>query len=280
MRKFKARTASWALVLGMLAGLVVAGGGVSRAAAVGSGLRLTQSAAPGTPVAYTLLLANAGATPREYRLKVQGLPGGTAVFLKDGRPLSRVVVRPEAPVELALQVTTPAGQSAGHYPVEAVAVRDDGAETVLPLDLRVETAGDLRLETAVSRLTGLSGKELEFPVTVTNRGVQVAASVHLTVDAPPKWRVSVTPEQVAQVGPGQSAGFRVRVAIPPSQDAGNQELAVAALAGDGAAAPAGGATATVRVVVEKGSGYLVVPLLLLGAAFLGTVTYIRRHGRR
>ncbi len=274
MRRQPARR-GWKLIP-LAAGLCLgafSGAGWARTPEVG--LLMAARGVPGRPVRYGLLLANGDRAGHTYHLQVKGLPTGSAVFLQDGAAVSQVTLKSGAAADLALQVTPPGGRSAGHYRFSALATREDGAATMLPLALQVDTAGVLRIAGAVSRLTALSGKEVEFPVTVANRGEAPAKAVKLSTALPPKWQVAVSPASVAALGPGQSVDFQVKLTIPPTQDAGNQQVQVAAESGGVASGPA-----TVHVVVQKGTGYLLLPLILVVASILGTITYFRRQGRR
>lgn len=180
-----------------------------------------------TQVTTTVSLAVEGA-PDDWSARLQG--GG---FVVDG-----VLAGPGTTGEVTLDVDVPPTAPAGTTTLN-VRASADGRTDVLPITMRVaaDIAGDITLTTDSPVLTGATGEDFAFDLTLENdtaqdQTVSVSASM-----AQADWDVEavVTGEEQAAstvVEAGSTATVRVTATPPDDAPAGQYEIAVQATAGD------------------------------------------------
>jgi len=244
--------------------------------ALADGIALAQTVQAGQTAEFTFELRNESAADHLYDLSVNGLPESMAVsFAQNGPLVESVSIAAQDHVQIVLRVDVPADTSVGNYTGQISAVRDDGRTVDLPLSLAVENAYALRIVSQSLNLTAFSGQEFTFDVTALNSGAAPVANASLVVDAPPKWIVQVDPASLSKLETGAEALFHVRMLVPASQAAQDQNLTLV-LSSDQVTSPE--SPLTVRVQKSPTFFYAAGGLMILAVA--GVLLYFRSKGRR
>ncbi len=244
--------------------------------ALADGIALAQTVQAGQTAEFTFELRNDTAVEHRYDLSLSGFPENLAVsFTLNGPPVGSVSIPAQDYAQITLRVETPADTAVGRYSGQVSAVRDDGERVEVPLSLTVENIYALRIVSQSLNLTTFSGQEFTFDVNALNSGAAPVANTTVLVDAPPKWVIQVEPASLPNLDPGAEALFHVRVLVPASQSAQDQNLTLA-LSSDQVTSPE--SQLTVRVQKSPTFFYAAGGLMVLAVA--GVLVYFRSKGRR
>jgi uncharacterized membrane protein len=174
-----------------------------------------------------------------------------------------------------LTASPPPAAEAGLYEVGMTASAE-GAEA--ELTVAIELVGDfsVSLTTPDQRLNAevTIGETTQLPILVVNDGTAVLESVVLSAQPPSGWEVTIDPEAIPALQPGES--FQATASITPAGDA---------LAGDydlGFNASAGTATdsMSIRTTVNPSALWGIVGVALIALTLAGLALVFRRFGRR
>jgi uncharacterized membrane protein len=192
--------------------------------------------APGSQVSFELTVSSV--READVALRLDGVPEGwSADLLGGGNVVDGVLVTPDAPGEVRLDVDVPADATATTARMTLTA-EGGGATDVLPLSVRVdaEAAGDIALTTSTPALTGSSDADFSFDLEFRN---DTAQDVTLAVRAagPDGWDVTaeLTGETQAAstvVEAGSTQNVTVTATPPADVAAGTYPIAVEATAGE------------------------------------------------
>jgi uncharacterized membrane protein len=106
--------------------------------------------------------------------------------------------------------------------------RDDGKEADLPISYTIDNAYSLSITNSINNLKVISGGNLNFDIVVKNSGTKGLNNVNLKFDLPNKWIIqNINPEKLG-LKAGESSIFKVQIAVPPSEIAGNNKIKVTA----------------------------------------------------
>jgi uncharacterized membrane protein len=239
-------------------------------------ITLAQTVRAGAPALFQIELANETTASHRYELSSAGLPDTLLVtFVQGGPVLTSVTVDAHAYGLVTLRVEVPLDTSVGRYAGTVEARRDDGVVLTTPIVLNVENTYAVEIASHTLNITTFPGQDFTFDVTASNTGVAALTNLSLTVDAPTKWMVEVTPPVVNSLDGGADALYHVQVFVPTSQIAIDQPVSLS-VTSDQASSP----ESTLTVRVQNNPDYLVVAAIVVGAGVIGVVVFFHAKGRR
>ncbi|MDQ3880478.1 MAG: NEW3 domain-containing protein [Chloroflexota bacterium] len=210
-----------------------------------AGLELTTpypavEVAPGVSASFPLTLTADETTRAD--LAVEGLPDGWSATLRGGgNQVHSVIVRPDEPPDLTLEVRVPDDAAEG---VQRVTVTATGggetAELALDLDVVGGGGGEVQLTSDFPSLRGNADTTFRFTLSLVNETPQ-QLTFSLQGTGPAGWDVTVQPSgQETAASVTVDAGGRQSLtaeAVPPADvAAGTYSVVVDAVAGGGAQA--------------------------------------------
>ncbi len=261
-------------ILTLLLILLVSAGFASPARA--DEIALAQTVQASQTAEYPIELRNDTAASHEYGLTLSGLPDALAASFTQGGPqLDKVSVAANSFTMLTLRIEVPADTAIGHYTAQFSASRDDGIPLMHPLSLNVENTYAVQIVSQSLNLNTFSGQEFTFEITAANRGAAALTNLALAVEAPAKWIVSTDPATLSSLETGAQATIQVRVQVPASQVARDQDLKLS-LTSDQTTSP----ESAIMVRVQKSPTFFYGALGIMLLAVGGVLIYFRSKGRR
>lgn len=225
---------------------------------------------------FTVTVANDTAADAELELAGTGPEGWTVTAEPTGQSqASAITVAAGETANVTLTATPPPAADAGVYEVGLTAT-GEGIDTQVTMG--IELIGDLAMDvtTVDQRLNAevTGGEPSELPLVVFNTGTASLTGVSLSASAPTDWEVSVEPEVVPQIAPGESVTFTAT--IDPSSEAlaGDYDLTFSATA-DGATDDV-----AIRTTVTPSAVWGIVGIGLIALTLAGLAVVFRRFGRR
>lgn len=227
-------------------------------------------------IEYSVELDNDTPQQRTFELRATGPRGWTVAVEPSGEAgATSVTVEARGSATLNVSATPPPQATEGDYPILVEAV--SGEESVA-IDLLARITGRVAMEftTSDQRLnaTAVAGEPTELEVVVANTGTAALTGLVLSGDGPTEWEVTFDPEEVGQIGPGQSATARAVVTPSGNAVAGDYVVELTASA-DGVEQ-----AIEVRVTVETAPIWAAVGIGLILLTLGGMVWIFRRYGRR
>jgi uncharacterized membrane protein len=175
-----------------------------------------------------------------------------------------------------LKVRPPSTANASRYPVSVKATAEDAtAETTVAAEITGQPRLTLTGRDGMLSGDGVAGKEVSYPLTVTNTGSAPAEEVELTSSPPGAgWKIEFDPKTVDRIAQNQNKEVQVRV-TPPEK----------AIAGDYAptfTASSRGETASTQFRVRVGTStqWGLIGIGIVGLALLIMLAAVARFGRR
>lgn len=233
---------------------------------------------PGQQVDYSILISNTDGSSHTYSLAIANLPKEyQPVFFKEDKVLPNnftLASGENARVELKIALPQNVSQAKAIL-FQAVVTREDNTKTELRLSLFISNSSNLVISNESFDLKVLSGKQIEFPINITNMGQKDLTGISLLFDTPYKWTASSTPDILAKLEPGKSYSFKVKVLVPPSQDATNQTIKVVAKS-----VQIETVAFVIPVIVQKSGSYLLFPAAAVLVVLISVLVYFKKRGRR
>ena len=232
----------------------------------------------GQTVEYKLQLLNSDTIAHFYSLSAVNLPANYKYsFYKDAFLIkNKLEIKPGQVVDILLKVKIPNDfnkDNRFYFSIEDV--RDDAVITSIPLSLSIDNSYNLETSSSLENLQVLSGKEIEFSMDVKNNGQKDLSNVALNVDLPYKWQAAVSPQKLDKLAAGQSSSFHIKLFVPATQDSGNKTINVTAKSDQIVAV-----AKNIPIVVQKGSSYIIIPIIIVVFVFASVVLYFKKRGRR
>ena len=236
----------------------------------------SQSGFPGQVTQFGFVFANSDTKTHNYAVQTRSLPQGfAATWFQSKQVIQQVKLLPGQMTELTLQVAIPMDAKQGGYQFQATMFRDDNHEDLTSLSLHIDNSFLLKIVSSSSNLAAFSGKNVTFPISVSNLGQKELTGIKLKLDLPHKWQATVAPDNLGVLKAGATANYQVKVSIPPTQDAGNQKITIIAQAEQ-----AKSEAVNVMIETQKGANYLVLPIAAVIIILIGAVMYFKKQGRR
>jgi uncharacterized membrane protein len=175
-----------------------------------------------------------------------------------------------------LKVRPPSTANASRYPISIKATAEDAtAETTVAAEITGQPRLTLTGRDGMLSGDGVAGKEVSYPLTVTNTGSAPAEEVELTSSPPGAgWKIDFDPKTVDRIAQNQNKEVQVRV-TPPEK----------AIAGDYAptfTASSRGETASTQFRVRVGTStqWGLIGIGIVALALLIMLAAVARFGRR
>ncbi|GFN22392.1 NEW3 domain-containing protein [Thermanaeromonas sp. C210] len=190
---------------------------------------------PGETVTFPLELRTTGVS-KTVELQVVSAPKGwSSSFKGGGMIINQILVAPQEPAKVDLQVEIPQDVKPGTYNC-VVRATGGGSSATLSLQMVIKDApsGSDKMATQYPVLSGTSTTTFQFRVDLTNNGAR-ERSYSLNAQAPPGWQVTFSPaydsKQIASLSlkPGESQGLDVTVKPPQGVKAGTYEIPIEAV---------------------------------------------------
>lgn len=237
---------------------------------------LSQTTQAGQPAVYTLELHNETTSEHVYRLMLAGLPESmTVTFTGSGPVMESVSIAANSYGQITLHVGVPAETTVGHYTATLTATRDDNTALTLPIALNVENTYAVQITSQNVNINTFSGQEFTFEVAASNTGASPVTNLGLVVTTPARWVAQVEPNIVNQLDPGSSVTFAVRVLVPATQAAIEQNLTMMVTSDEITSAET-----SLPVRVQTSPNFFLYAGLVSLAALVGVFVYFRVKGRR
>jgi uncharacterized membrane protein len=225
---------------------------------------------------FTVTVRNDTSSDVELELVGQGPSGWLVTAEPAGQSrASAISVGSGQSSTVKLTAKPPVGAEAGLYDVGMTAT---GPGVDASLGVKVELVGDVSLEltTPDQRLNAdlTKGEPTELALLVVNTGSAPVQGVSLTSTAPSGWDVTLTPELVEQIGPGESAAVTASITTSSEALAGDYDLtfqATAEQAND---------SLQIRSTVTPSAAWGLVGVGLIALTLSGLALVFRKFGRR
>jgi uncharacterized repeat protein (TIGR01451 family) len=211
--------------IGLAVLALVAGLSAPPARAANPPLRLTTpypgvSVAPGSKVSFDLKVEVDQL--RRVELSVDGVPQGwTAVLHGGGYVVDSVLVEPNSPPDLRLDVTVPASAAAQTYRMTVRATSGSLSDSIsLDVTVNKAAAGQVTLSSDFPELQGASNTTFTFNVTLRNDTAQ-DLTFGLNAQGPEGWVVTARPSgssQAASVQVQSGSSTTIQVTADPPSD--------------------------------------------------------------
>ncbi|MGI9952410.1 NEW3 domain-containing protein [Moorellaceae bacterium AZ2] len=190
---------------------------------------------PGETVTFPLELRTTGASKKVDLQVVSAPKGWSSSFKGGGMIVNQILVGPQEPAKVDLQVEVPQDVQPGTYNC-VVRAAGGGSSATLSLQLVIKDApsGSDKMTTQYPVLSGTSTTTFQFRVDLTNNGAR-ERSYSLNAQAPSGWQVTFSPaydsKQIASLSlkPGESQGLDVTVKPPQGVKAGTYEIPIEAV---------------------------------------------------
>jgi uncharacterized membrane protein len=187
------------------------------------------------------------------------------------------VVEAGATQAITVSATPPADAAAGTYPITVTA---DASGRQTTADLGIEVTGSYALTlatpTGVLSTSGSAGSATTQAFTVTNGGTAPVSEVALTATAPTGWEVTVDPETVPTIAPGDVATITATITPSGEAVAGDYAVSFSVKGAEGGTDD----TAEIRFTVETSPIWAFVGLGIIVLILAGLFYVFRTYGRR
>lgn len=185
----------------------------------------------GSSITYPLRVWNMGESKDQFTMKVVSAPDNwDAVFKSESIKVSSFYIPADDYQDLSLVVEPPSNVETGDY---ILVIQVESAEGTLSeeIELKATVVGshDVELELSTLYTTITIGDSVEFSVEVTNAGLSPLTSLYLETTVPADWDITVTPSQLASLGPKASTTFTISAETPSDTVAGDYIVTVQAL---------------------------------------------------
>ncbi|MGH2444871.1 MAG: NEW3 domain-containing protein [Candidatus Limnocylindria bacterium] len=236
--RFRPRRSAASLIAPVIALLIAA---VATPVAAQSELTLTTpfpgvSVQPGATASFPVTVG--AAEPTRADLSVEDVPNGwTASLHGGGYEVQSVLVDPDDPPAVSLDVTVPDDAAEGDATITMVATGgDDSAELAVTLHVAAQAGGSVGMEADFPTLQGTVDQSFEFSLQLSNDTPQ-PLTFSLQAAGPSGWQVSARPsseETAASVTVEAGAQERLTATAQPPPDAptGEYPIQVVAVSGD------------------------------------------------
>ncbi len=225
---------------------------------------------------FTVTIANETSADVELQLDGTGPQGWDVTAQPAGQTQAREIKVAAGQTETVNLSAAPAtGTEAGLYEV-SMSAKGDGVDE--SLTVQVELIGDLAIDltTPDQRLNAevTVGSPSEFQLLVFNSGTAPLVGIQLSATPPAEWEVTLVPEMVNQLAPGESV--TVVATITPSNKAlaGDYDLSFRAETDQATDSMA------IRTTVSPSATWGIVGVALIALTLAGLALVFRRFGRR
>lgn len=225
---------------------------------------------------FNVTLANDTATPIAVTLSGEGPQGWRVTAEPSGEPqATEVSVDPGDSTRINLKAEPPAGAEAGTYQV-SMAATGDGVDVGLTVDVQLIGDFSVDLTTPDQRLNAdvTIGQANEFSIVVINDGTAPLTAVNVSSRAPSGWEVSLQPETVNDLEPGESALVTATITPADGALAGDYDLTFTATADNTSD------NVSIRTTVSPSPLWGLIGVGLIALTLAGLAFVFRRFGRR
>lgn len=234
----------------------------------------------GTPKSnfdFDLTIRNEAKDDQVFNLLASAPPGFQTIYKEQygSNELTSIPVKAGGTSTVKLSVVPPGGVSARQYPVQA-AVMSPAAKASADLLIDVTGQPNIMLEATDGRLSGdaTAGRERSFNFVVSNTGTAEAKDIKLSSSSPSGWKVTFTPETIAEVKPGEKADITV-IMVPSDKAITGDYMVTIKADGSGASD-----SSEFRVTVKTSTVWGIAGLGIIGASLLAFGASVARFGRR
>ncbi len=231
----------------------------------------------GDAIRYPFTIWNKGDNDILFLLTVLSAPDNwEAVFTSGDIEVSSFLVLAGESMSLELEVAPPSVVGTGNYPIVILAESDEGGISEL-IELKANIVGSYELEIELSTLyTSITtGASTTFTTEVTNTAQSPVTTLYIEADAPEEWDVSITPVQIATLGPRETAPFTIVTKIPTDTVAGDYLITLKALSDQ-----VESEEAQLRITTKASTSWGFIGLGVSGVVIIGLIVVFMKFKRR
>jgi len=233
--------------------------------------------ASGETAVYAIRVSNRGTRDTEVGFKLSGLPEEFKWFIKDtqGNTISKIFLKAGETTTVKLLVKPPVGYEPQYlsFTLEVLA-----ENTTASLQLGVNVLGKYEIDYATENfyVEGFIGDTLVFGLEVVNSGHNDLTDIKVVLTKiPTDFNVTVEPESIAVLKPGEKAVFTVTVETPSDANAGDYYVFLKAVS-DEDEAPLVSLHIYLRQKIET---TLIAALAAVAVVVILVIVY-KKYGRR
>ena len=231
-----------------------------------------------TPI-FEFELKNIGKTDDTYRLSVEGLPDKWYARYKESTDdtggVSEVFLKSGEEKTLYLEFIPPFNVQTGDYNFTSTV---ESTTRFYEQDLTLTVEGEVDMAAYSPggyKYEAGKGETIPLEITVSNTGSGATLTdINLEISASEGWRVSVEPELVTSLDPGEKETFSITVIPPTDIVAGEYRLDVTVKSDQAEI------DEEFRIAVTEHSNIALIGIIMLGAVAAGLWYMFRKYGRR
>ncbi|MBW7884685.1 MAG: hypothetical protein H3C34_19005 [Caldilineaceae bacterium] len=231
---------------------------------------------PSSSFRYNVTVKNEGGDDMNVSLSAETPPAFLATFTLNGQDVTSIPLTGGESKRLSVEVRAFNEVPAGTYPVTVNAQSGDLSAS-LPLEAEVVGQAELTFSTPDGRLSGEAnaGRSTSFKLVVGNTGTAPAREVKVSANAPSGWNVTLEPESIPEVAPGQTV--EVTANVQPADKAINGDYVVSYSARSDQASTK---NMEMRITVTTSTLWGVAGVALIAVAVAAVALAVGRFGRR
>ena len=231
---------------------------------------------PTTTFRYSASLQNSGDEDLTVNLSADATSNLTITYQLNGQDVTSIPLAANDTKTVSVIATPVNSLAAGDYPITVHAV---GGDVSADMNLTATVNGQAKLSLSTSdgllSTNATLGKDTTVAMQVTNNGSAAARNVQVSASAPNDWKVSFSPDTIAEIPAGQQVA--VTATIHPSDKAisGDYQVSMSAQATDVTSA-----STDFRVTVVTSTLWGVVGIVLIAISVGVVALAVMRFGRR
>jgi len=232
----------------------------------------------GLQARFELSISNLGTGDAIVDLRVENLPSGFWYNIQDlkGNVISSIYLSPSVTKKVILIVRAPYGEEPHIIEFNFVAKAREGNEVRIPLGLNILGKYELSYKTELSSMEMEIGGTSVYQLTMENTGANELTNVKLViVHLPQGFNVSVSPNVVESLRPGETCTFTITVSSSSDLNAGDYYMTVKVVSDQVETD-----TRQIRISLYQRSEIVYIALIVLVVAIIVVSFVYHKYGRR
>lgn len=236
----------------------------------------TLQGSPSTTFRYNVSLKNEGDEDLNVTMSANAPSDFQVTYSLSGQEVTSFPLPANQTKQISVEAKPVSSISAGNYPITIDAQGGD-AQANLALTAQVTGQSQLTVTSPDGNLSGQAnaGKTSAINVVLRNTGSAPALGVQLSASPPSGWDVTFSPQQVAEIPPGQQVEVTANIQPTDKAVAGDYMVTVKAQPSDGSSQ-----SADFRITVLTSTLWGIVGIALIAVALGVVALAVVRFGRR
>jgi len=232
----------------------------------------------GSAATYEFEVSNIGTGDAVYDIGVEGLPEGYTYTIQDnkGNVLSSIYMPPQASRKLFLRVKVPYGEEPHSIGFNLTFAREGSVVAHVALTLNILGKYEIKYKTENFLLEMPVGGTAEFMLDIENSGASELTSVMVKLlSVPSGLNVTVEPDYIPSLKPGDTASFKLTVISSGDMNAGDYYVTLVIVSDQ-----VDSESRFIRVSLYQSTETAYLGYALLAVAVIVLLVVYRRYGRR